>query len=155
MRRSQPLCLVLGLAIALSAPLAAEIYTVTLGSGVTFETRYAPLEEPSDSSKVQFLTDTGNWITLPAAIISSITAETETDGYGRVIAVNTIEIGMSLNDLADPDAEAAGPVDPAQALVDYFQSQQGQERDYSVEQFVEPEEAGRGGLPVTYATRPF
>jgi len=155
MRRSQPLCLILGLALAFSAPLAAELYTVTLGNGVTFETRYAPLEDPTDSSKVLLLTDTGNWISLPVVIVRSVTAETETHGYGRVIATNTIEIGMSFNDLPDPDAEAAGPVDPGQALVDYFQSQQGQERDYSVQQFVEPEEAGRGGLPVGYATRPF
>lgn len=153
MRREHRLCWILALAVIFSAPLAAELFTVTLDNGTTFETRYAPLEDPTDSSKVQFLTDTGNWVTMSAAIVESVTADTETQGFGRVIAANTIEIGMSFNDLAVPE-EGGGPADSAQALLNYFQGQDSQRQDYTVQQFVEPEEAGQGGLPVVFATRP-
>jgi len=152
MRREHRLCWILALAVVFSAPLAAELFTVTLDSGATFETRYAPVEDPTDPGKVHFLTDTGNWITMPAGIVESVTAETETHGFGRVIAANTIEIGMSFNDLAQP--EEGGPVDSSQALVNYFREQDAQQQDYSVQQFVEPEQAGQGGLPVVWATRP-
>jgi hypothetical protein len=153
MRREHRLCWILALAVIFSAPLAAEIFTVTLDNGATFETRYAPLEDPTDSTKLQFLTDTGNWVSMPAAIVKSVAADTETRGFGRVIASNTIEIGMSFNDLAVPE-EGGGPADSTQALVNYFREQDAQQQDYSVQQFVEPEQAGQGGLPVIWATRP-
>jgi hypothetical protein len=151
MRRNPLLCMLLVLAVAAAAPVAAEIYTLTLDNGTVFETRYAPLEDPTNPDNVQFLTDTGNWITLPLAMVESMTTDTELYGFGRVIAANTIELGMSFNDLPNPD-ETGAPADSSQALLEYLQSQP--QRDYSVQQFVEPEEAGRGGLPVTYAVQP-
>jgi hypothetical protein len=60
---------------------------------------------------------------------------------------------MSFNDLAVPE-EGGGEVDPGQALVNYFREQDAQQQDFSVQQFVEPEQAGQGGLPVAWATRP-
>jgi hypothetical protein len=55
---------------------------------------------------------------------------------------------MSLNDLPDPSAAPeAGTQDSAAALLQYFRSQD--QRSYSVQQFVEPEEAG-GGIPLSF-----
>jgi len=153
MRRAHFYCLLLAAAAVVSVPLSAEVYTLTLDNGATFETRYQPIEDPTDPDQLQLLTETGNWITLPVDIVVSVSASTEAQGFGRVIAANTIEIGMSLNDLAVPDVEG-GPADSAQALLQYFRAQDQQRQDFTVQQFVEPEQAGVGGIPVVWATQP-
>jgi len=130
--------------LAVSLPAVAEIYTVTLTSGYTIQTRYRPVQASWDESRIVLMTDVGNWISLKAGQIAGVTSETERRGWGRVIDNNTIALGWAPNDAAvdDPDA----PVDSAAQLLEYLQDRP--QRDYSLDQFVEPEDAG--GIPIPW-----
>lgn len=135
-----------------AAPVAAEIFHVELANGNVFDTRYQPEEASWDASLVLFLTDTGNWMAVPKEAIASITSETENQGFGKVINTTTVMLGYSANDAPLPGEESQfSEIDRLQQLV----QQQGQQ-DYSVQQFVEPGEAGgtTGGLPAYGATAP-
>lgn len=132
---------------ALASPLAAEVYHLELDDGHVFESLYRPEEASWDSSLVLLLTDTGNWIAVPKAEIAHITTETENQGFGKVIDTNTILLGYSPNDLPLPDEEQQ--FSEIERLQQFYQDQ---ERDYSVQQFVEPGQAGStGGLPAAGA----
>ncbi len=144
-----PLVLLLSATLA-GAPAAAEIFTVELDNGATFDTRYLPVEDGA-SGQVMLLTEFGNWISLPRAAVVSVVSETETRGWGTVLDTSTIALGWSPNDL--PVEEGAAPADPTQRLLDYF-SQRDQIPDYSVEQFVEPEASGGIPLGFTRSTTP-
>jgi len=136
---------------ALGAPLGAEIFHVELVDGNVFDTRYQPEEASWDSTLVLMLSDTGNWIAVPKSEIAGITTETETKGFGKVIDTTTVLLGWAANDAPLPEDEAQfAAVERMQQL--FEQQQRGQ--DYTVEQFVEPGEAGRGGLPAYGATPP-
>ena len=134
-------------AVVLLAPLpaSAEVYHVKLVSGGEFETRYQPVEASWDSSQLLLITEVGNWIALAKDEVAGITTETETKGYGRVINTTTIMLGSSPNDAAE-ESEEQKEVSPMDALREVLSRPQ---PNYSVDQFVEPSDAG-GGLPVTY-----
>lgn len=149
MRRSLiPLVLVLS-----ALPAAAEVYTVTLTNGSVMETAYQPQEAAFDRNIVLLLTDVGNWIGVRKDEIESVRSDAELGGYGKVIEKNTILLGWSANDAADPDAKAEGQgnsrTDPAlsataQALQNLYDQRQA-EQNYSIKQFVQPNETQ--GIP--------
>jgi hypothetical protein len=134
-----------------AVPLAAEMFHIELADGHVFDTRYKPEEASWDANVVLLLTDTGNWIALPKADIAGITTETETKGFGQVIDTTTVLLGWAANDAPLPEDEARF------AAVERLQQMYEQQRaasDYTVEQFVEPSDAGQGGLPAYGATAP-
>ena len=149
MRRSLiPLVLVLS-----ALPAAAEVYTVTLTNGSVMETAYQPQEAAFDRDLVLLMTDVGNWIGVRKDEIESVRSDAELGGYGKVIEKNTILLGWSANDAADPDAKAEGQgnsrTDPAlsataQALQNLYDQRQAEE-NYSIKQFVQPNETQ--GIP--------
>lgn len=137
---------------ASASPAAAEIFHVELADGEVFDTRYQPEEASWDSTLVLLLTDTGNWIAVPKAEISAITTETENKGFGQVIDTTTVVLGWAANDAPLPGEESE--FSAIERLQQFYQDQQAQQ-DYTVDQFVEPGEAGRGGgLPAYGASAP-
>lgn len=135
--------------LALPAIAAAETFTVALDNGNTILTRYQPKISQPDEETVMFLTEHGNWISIPSARVVSVISNTESRGFGRVINTTTIDLGLSPNEGA-PDAEV--PVDPTTALINYLAAEQAAQQDYSVQQFVNTEDAGLGGFPSTFGT---
>lgn len=131
------------LVLALAAlPAAAETYTVTLTNGTAFLSRYQPQESSWDSGTVLLLTDVGNWMAVPRGEIESITAESEVRGFGLRIDATTLVFGWAPNDNPEEDETAPAQRDPFSSL-DRFLN-----RSYDIQQFVEPGEAGGGGVPV-------
>jgi hypothetical protein len=126
-------------ALALAAPAAAELFTITLNSGHSFESRYEPMAASWNPELVMFMTDQGNWIALPRADVASIEAETEARGFGMVINTTTIDLGY-----APQIAGEEIPVDPYQQYLEALR----QEQPYSVQQFVEPSQAQ--GIPGSF-----
>ncbi len=146
------LTLVVLVALLVAVPATTEIYTVTLNNGSTLESRYRPKEAGWDASLVLILTDVGNWIAIDKASIASVTADIENAGFGKVIDTTTIAIGWSPNDAPEETPEEA--MDPMTRLLNYLAAEQSSRPDYSVPQFVEPGQAGQGGLPVSGLTAP-
>lgn len=141
------------LGLAAAPPAAAEVFHIDLANGERFDTLYKPEEASWDTDLLLLLTDTGSWIAVPKAEVVSIVSETESAGYGRVIDHSTIVLGFAANDAPLPDDPSEfTTLDALQQLVE----QQGQGQDYTVQQFVEPGQAGRdtGGLPAYGATAP-
>ena len=64
-------------ALVAVAPVAADVFTVTMKSGATFQSRYQPNQSDTDENKILLLTGFGNWISLPKAEIAGITSETD------------------------------------------------------------------------------
>ena len=131
------------LAAMAALPATAEVYSVTLTNGSLFESRYLPRQAAWDPGMMELATETGAWIALPKSLVQSVTAMSETKGFGRVIDTTTIDLGFAPNDLP----EAAVTVDnSAMAL------QEAMNRSYDIQQFSEPNQAGRGssggGLPI-------
>src|SRR6185503_19525114 len=48
---------------------------------------------------VTFVDETGTEISLPQALVSDVTAQSEVKGYGRVIDTTTVDLGYMPNDL--------------------------------------------------------
>jgi len=144
--------LVVFAAVLLAVPATAEIYIVTLTNGAEFHTQYRPKEAGWDTTKIMLLTDVGNWIAIELADVASVTSELENEGFGKVIDTSTIAIGWSPNDA--PDLAAQEAADPMTRLLNFLSAEQGEAPDYSVQQFVDPSEAGAGGLPVSGLTSP-
>lgn len=145
---------VLALAVLLAAGLAfapgaaAETYKVRLQDGGEFLSRYQPQESSWDPDTVLLISEVGNWVALDKADIESVTTETENQGFGKVIDTTTISLGFKPNDAPVPSDDAAemSSIDRLRELLDRPPP------DYTVDQFVEPGEAGRGGgLPVSGA----
>lgn len=145
MRRLAPSALLVILAVGLlAAPVAAEIFTVTLTNGTTIQTRFQPREADWSPDHVLILTEVGNQIALPRVDIVEVAARTEQLGFGKVIDTKTVDLGLAPNDAPVPE-EGEGPSD-----FDRLQRLLQQDRiDYDQRQFVSPSEAG-GGLPVGY-----
>ncbi len=144
------LVIVLSLVFVLAAlPAAAEIYTITMADGGEFESRQEPKEVDWDDDLVMVLTDVGNWIALEKADVVSVEVDTENRGFGKVIDAHTISLGWAPNDNPVDDPEAA--LDPMTRLLSFLENEQANRPDYSVDQFVEPGQAGgqTGGLPVS------
>jgi hypothetical protein len=151
MRRTFAVCSLLALPL-LALPAAAEVYTVTLTNGSVLETAYQPQEAAFDKAMVLLMTDVGNWIGVRKDEIGSVRSDAELGGYGKVIEKNTILLGWSANDAANPDeeeGEGQGRRDPAlaataQALQALTQQRQA-EQNYTIKQFVRPEDTQ--GIP--------
>jgi hypothetical protein len=143
MRQARVPMLVALLATAVALPAAAETYTVTLANGSLFESRYLPRQASWDAGMIELSTETGAWIALSKSVVQSITASSETKGFGRVIDSTTIDLGFAPNDL---------PVAPVQVDNSMAALQEAMTRSYDIQQFAEPSQAGRGnaggGIPV-------
>jgi hypothetical protein len=134
------------LALAAALPAGAEIYTITLTNGSVIETAQQPLEASWDSGMVLFLTDVGNWIGVPKGEIESVRTEMQRKGYGIRISDSTVAIGWAPNDLPiEEDAQGRGGADRVGQALDKIVDQRDQDRQYSINQFVEPEQAQ--GMP--------
>ena len=131
--------------VVLAAPAAAEIYTISLTNGTEFQSRHRPEESSWDVDTIMVLTDVGNWIAIDKAAISGVQTDTEREGFGKVIDTHTIAIGWAPNDAAEVDPAAAN--DPMTRLLGFLESEQANQPNYNVDQFVEPGDAGMGGLP--------
>ena len=121
-------------------PATAEIFRVQLKNGNQFTTRYQPKVAEWDESKVVLLTDVGNRITLLKEDIADVTADSQVKGFGTVIDTTTIVLGWAPNDApteTDPSGEAQ--------FQQYLDSLMGNQRPNTVQQFVNTEDAGRGG----------
>ena len=151
MRRSFTLVALLAL---LTVPASAEVFTVTLTNGNALETRYQPQEASFDKDMVLLLTEVGNWIGVRREEIESVVSDAESSGFGKVIGKNTVDLGWSANDAADPNAQAQGERDPglslaAQALQNLYEARQ-QQQNYTIQQFVQPNQTQ--GIPTTMIT---
>lgn len=141
-----PLALLAVLVLLSTLPAIAEIYYLTLKNGNTFETRYRPQIASWDENKVLLITSMGNRISLNRSDIAEVESHSQIHGYGTVIGNNTIALGIAPNDAALPE-EAQDPQARLMSWIDGMNSQN-QRPDYSVQQFVDPEDAGMtGGLP--------
>jgi len=136
--RVWPLLVALAL---LALPAGAEIYTITLTNGTVVETAQQPQEATWDSNMVLFLTDVGNWVAVTKAEIESVRSETQRKGYGIRISDSTVAIGWAPNDLPTEEEAAQGRagVDRAADALDRMAAQAEQDRNYSINQFVEPD----------------
>ncbi|HET9226554.1 MAG TPA: hypothetical protein VFR31_07785 [Thermoanaerobaculia bacterium] len=151
MRRSFTLVALLAL---VPAGASAEIFTVTLTNGSVLETQYQPQEAEFDKDMVLLMSDVGNWIGVRRDEIASVVSDAEESGFGKVIGKNTVMLGWSANDAADPNAQADGKTDPglslaAQALQNLYQQRQDQQ-NYTIQQFVQPNQTQ--GIPTTMVT---
>lgn len=159
MRRSFTLVALLAL---MTVPASAEVFSVTLTNGSVLETQYQPQEAAFDKDMVLLLTEVGNWIGVRRDEIESVVSDAESSGFGKVIGKNTIDLGWSANDAADPNAQAAEgqQQDPglslaAQALQNLYQQRQ-EQQNYTIPQFVQPNQT-QGipmGLITPYSTNP-
>ena len=136
----------------LAVPAGAELFTVTLVNGRTFDTRYQPVASGADESKLHLLTDTGNWITLNRDIVASVTSQTESKGFGIVIDTQTIALGWDPTSLAEQEEAEAAAQDPTLQLLNYLvqqdraQASQPAPAPFSNDLVVEPGDAG--GIPI-------
>jgi len=152
MRRSFSLVALLALLALPAIPAAAEVYTVTLTNGGTLETQYQPQEAAFDKDMVLLMTEVGNWIGVRRDEIESVISDAESSGFGKVIGKNTVDLGWSANDAADPNAQAAeGKQDPglslaAQALQNVYEARKAAD-SYTIKQFVQPNETQ--GIPAS------
>lgn len=141
-----PLVLLAALVLLTTLPAIAEVFYLTLHNGNTFETRYRPQIASWDENQVLLITSMGNRISLNRSDIASLEADSEIRGFGTVIGNNTIALGPAPNDAALPE-EAQDPQARLMSWIDGMNAQN-QRPDYSVQQFVDPEDAGMtGGLP--------
>jgi hypothetical protein len=135
------------LLVAASLPAVAEIFRVALTNGTVLETRYKPEAASWDPNQVLLLTDVGNWIGVPKDEVKEVTSDTETRGFGLLINTTTIAIGLSANDAITPEQEAQQAQQAAQqggsSALEQFLS-----RSYDVQQFVDTNQTGQGGIPV-------
>lgn len=156
MLRTRALAFVVAAALLAPTLAAAEVFTVTLRNGTSFDTRYQPQEASWDPDQVIFLSDVGNWIAVERSEVASVTSYTESLGFGKVINTTTIALGWAPNDR--PDEAAAGQAGQvgltatqvAAASAALRQSGQAaiptpEQSPYSVQQFVEPSAAQ--GIP--------
>jgi hypothetical protein len=132
--------LVVGSLVA-ALPVAAEVFTIRLSNGTTFESRYQPKQAAWDPTFVTFVNEAGNEIALPQSLVAEVAAQSETKGYGRVIDTTTVDLGYMPNDL-----------DQSQRLMQQ-QAQMNPQGQLVLTpgggQFVEPGELG-GGIPIGF-----
>ena len=150
-----PVALLL-IALVAASPLAADVFTVKLANGKSFKSRYQPIESPRAEGKIQFLTDTGNWIALSKDNVISVESDTESRGFGKVIDTQTIALGWDPTGATTETATEEGQ-DPTAQLLNYLiqQDQQSSAREpYSTQQFVDPSEAGGIPMWMTNTTTP-
>jgi|CXWL01.1.fsa_nt_gi hypothetical protein len=126
--------LVVACTLLAALPASAEIYTVMLKSGNSFDSRYPPRVAAYDANKVLVFTEWGNWMAVDRNDVSEVTTQTATMGYGTVLDTTTISLGTMANDKAE-EGQGAPPTPAA-------------DKPYSIDQFVEPGKTQ--GLPLSY-----
>lgn len=119
-------------------PAAAEVYTIRLTNGSTFESRYQPKQAAWDSTLVTFVDETGTEIALPQAVVADVVAQSEQKGYGRVLNTTTVDLGFMPNDL-----DQSQQVMAQQAALNP-QGQLGLGPAGGAQQFIEPDAIGVG-----------
>jgi hypothetical protein len=132
-----------GMSLA-TRPAAAEVYTIRLANGTTFESRYQPKQAAWDTTLVTFVDETGTEIALQQALIADVTAQSETKGYGRVLDTTTIDLGFMPNDLDQSQqimAQQAALNPQGQLAVD--------PNSAAAQQFLEPNAVG-AGIPMGF-----
>ena len=144
--------LAFGLALAAAAVLAAtpavaDIYTVTLTNGQSYASRYPPEEASWDPETILVHTETGNWIGIERSKLAGVSSLVEVRGHGQRIDATTIYMGRTAN--ANPDPGQEQQRDPQLDLLEAIYERQLQQESYTIEQFVEPGETGRG-IPVGF-----
>jgi len=125
-------------------PAAADVYTITLQNGTTFQTRYQPQDASWDAAKVVFLDEHGNQLSLLKSDVVTIETDLENRGFGHMLNSTTMALGWAPNDALDPDS------DEGKAAAQAEQQRAGQPEAppvYNQEQFVEPGAAT--GLPLS------
>ncbi len=130
---------------ALSAlPAAADVYTITLANGTTFQTRYQPEDASWDPAKLVFLDELGNRLSLAKSDVVSIATDLETRGFGHMLNSTTMALGWAPNDALDPDSDEGKAALQAEAQRAMMQGSA--QPVYNQQQFVEP--GALSGLPV-------
>jgi hypothetical protein len=145
-----------------AGPAMATIFTITLKNGTVFESRYRPAEADWDTTQLTFLTDWGNWMSIPKDDVDSILSEIEGRGFGTQIDTTTIAFGWDpglteeeTDRLLAVDGEEGegGPGQGNEAMVQAFQDmgnaieRSRQVPDFSMDQFVEPDRTQGQPMP--------
>ncbi len=121
-----------------ASPALAETFTIKLKTGGQFISRHQPETAAWDDSTVLVLGDQGNWIALDRGEIESISSSVESRGFGVRLDTNTIFLGWSSNDGNLPPGEGE------------YADQLPQEESKTTQQFVDPEDFGKTGVPVYF-----
>lgn len=135
----------------LTPAVAAETYTVRLVSGASFQVSYPLEESPWDKDTLLYLSEGGNWTAIARSEVVEVRSETEFKGQGQIIDATTIFMGLAANDMPLPGDEREAS--STERLLQVLQSL-GKAPVNTSEQFVEPGEAGGGGIPVEL-TQPY
>jgi hypothetical protein len=149
MSRSLACAGLLLLAVALfAAPASADVFHVTLANGTVIDTSSQPQQASWDPDMVLLLTEVGNWVGFPKSEIQSIRAEDPTQGFGVRISDKAIDLGRSPNDLPEQTNRSRQEDlnDRLYALTERMLQQAEQQQNYTVQQFVEPDQTL--GIPV-------
>lgn len=121
MARSTRALVLVMVAMAVSAPLSAALFTVTLTNGTTFSSRYKPLDATWDASKVVLLDEAGNVISLSKSEIDSVESDVDSKGFGHMLDDTTMAFGWAPNDkgesrgdepIASSDVGSNEPTEP-------------------------------------------
>jgi len=108
MARSSRLFAVATVAMVVSAPVSAALFTVTLANGTTFASRYQPRDAEFDSQKIVFLDEMGLLVSLPKSDVVSVESDMDQKGFGHMLDDTTMAFGWAPND--------RGEVDPNEAI---------------------------------------
>lgn len=148
-----PTALFVFAAFALVAlPLAAETYHVNLKNGQSYATRYPPEEASWDANTLLVITETGNWIGVSRSAVARVEIDTEVQGFGKRINATTIFMGRTPNSAPAEDQQLT-PAERQNLLLEQLISQGQNQPDYTMQQFVEPGDLGRGstgGIPLSF-----
>ncbi|MEM6455922.1 MAG: hypothetical protein AAF772_12580 [Acidobacteriota bacterium] len=145
MRALRLVVLATALLLLVTTAAQARLFTVTLKSGATFETRYRPVPAEWDENVAMILTDRGNWIALELTDVVDVVSSVEASGFGRQIDASTIELGWAYNAAQEEGLEGdPGQQPPQQPQAPAPPAQQ----NFSLEQFVDTGGVGGGGLDV-------
>jgi hypothetical protein len=126
-------------------PAAAEVYTIRLSNGATFESRYQPKQASWDKTMVTFLDEAGNEIALPQALVTDVAAQSETKGFGKVINTTTVDLGFAPNDVD----EVNRIMERQRSMFGYTsEEQEAYTHSTTSRQFVEPGDLG--GVPLQF-----
>lgn len=135
--------LVPALALALAVPASAELYTIKLTNGNSFDSRFPPRAASWNPNTVLIYSDWGNWLHVARTDIATVTTETQSKGFGTVINTTTISLGISANDKSEEAAGGQGG--PGGQGGGGAQGGAPAAEPYSQQQFVEPGQTS--GIP--------
>jgi len=139
-RATAALLIVCGL-VLVALPASAELYTIKLSNGAIFQSRYQPKQAAWDTTVITFLDETGTEIALPQNLVTEVTSESETKGFGRNINTTTVDLGYAPNDIDQVQKMYA---DQRAMYGDQFQD--AYLKQTNSQQFVEPDQLG--GTPI-------